>query len=91
MEDLNGATLFWLVTLGLLIGAAAKVVMGSKGLKMSTNIIFGVLGTLVVGGSGIALQIPGSMLFGVLGGLSVLFIGNVFYIQDEHEAHSDAA
>ena len=91
MEILNGATLFWLITLGMLIGAASKVVMGSKGLKLITNIIYGVGSTLIIGGVGIELQIPGSMLFGVLGGLSVLFIANVFFLQEEHEANHDTA
>jgi len=88
MENLDGTTLFWLIALGLIIGSAAKVVMWNKGLTIYTNILFGVLGTVVVGGIGIELQIPGSMLFGVLGGLSILFISNVFFLQDEHEAHS---
>lgn len=87
MENLDGATLFWLITLGMLIGATAKVVMGNKGLKLMTNLAFGILGTLIVGGIGIELEIPGSMLFGVLGGLSILFISNVFFLQDEHEAN----
>ncbi len=91
MEILDGATLFWLFTLGLLIGATAKVVMGSKGLKLMTNILYGIAGTVIVGGAGIELQIPGSMLFGVLGGLSILFVANVFYLQDEHEASHDTA
>lgn len=91
MEILDGATLFWLFTLGMLIGASAKVVMGSKGLQLMTNLFFGIVGTVITGGAGIALQIPGSMLFGVLGGLSILFIANVFFLQDEHEANHDTA
>ncbi|HKL18632.1 MAG TPA: hypothetical protein VJ905_06675 [Halalkalibaculum sp.] len=86
MENLDGTTLFWLVTVGMLIGAAAKVVMWNKGLTITTNIIAGVLGTVIVGGIGIELQVPGSMMFGVLGGLAILFIANVFFLQDEHEA-----
>lgn len=87
MENLDGETLFWLITLGMIIGATAKVIMGNKGLKMLTNLAGGILGTLIVGGIGIELQIPGSMMFGVLGGMAILFIANVFFLQEEHEAH----
>lgn len=87
MENLDGETLFWLITLGMIIGATAKVIMGNKGLKMLTNLAGGILGTLIVGGIGIELQIPGSMMFGALGGMAILFIANVFFLQEEHEAH----
>ncbi len=87
MENLDGTTLFWLITVGMVIGSAAKVVMWNKGLTITTNILAGVLGTVIVGGIGIELQVPGSMMFGVLGGLAILFIANVFFLQEEHEAH----
>lgn len=87
MEELNVATVFWLITLGMLIGASAKLVMGSKGLSMMTNLIGGIAGTLIVGGIGIELQMPGSLLFGILGSLSILFLGNVFFVTSEMEEH----
>lgn len=87
MEELNGATIFWLITLGLLIGAAAKVVMGNKGLSMASNLIGGVLGCLIVGSIGIEMQIPGSLSFAVMGSLAILFLGNVFFVQPEIEEH----
>ena len=86
MENLDGTTLFWLITVGMVIGSAAKVVMWNKGLTITSNIVAGVLGTVIVGGIGIELQVPGSMMFGVLGGLAILFIANVFFLQEEHEA-----
>lgn len=87
MEELNGATIFWLITLGMLLGASAKLVMGSKGLSMTSNLIGGIVGTLIVGGIGIELQMPGSLLFGILGSLSILFLGNVFFVAGEMEEH----
>lgn len=87
MEELNGATIFWLIALGMIIGATAKVVMGNKGMSMSSNLIGGILGTLIVGSIGIEMQLPGSLLFAVLGSLSILFLGNVFFVQPEMEDH----
>ena len=87
MEELNGATIFWLITLGMLLGASAKVVMGSKGLTMMSNLIGGIAGTLIVGGIAVELQMPGALLFGILGSLSILFLGNVFFVTAEMEEH----
>ncbi len=84
MENLDGATIFWLVTLGLILGAAAKVVLGSKGLQIGTNLAAGVIGTVSIGAFGIILQIPGSLLLSVLGGISILFLANVFFLQEDH-------
>lgn len=86
MENLDGTTLFWLITAGMLIGSIAKVVMWNKGLTITSNILAGILGTVIIGGFGIELEIPGSMMFGVLGGMAIIFIANVFFVQDEHEA-----
>lgn len=87
MEELNGATIFWLFTLGMLIGATAKLVMGNKGLTLKSNLVGGILGALIVGSLGIEMQLPGSLLFAVLGALSILFLGNVFFVQPELEEH----
>lgn len=87
MEELNGATIFWLITLGLLLGASAKVVMGNKGMAMKTNLAGGVFGSLIIGILGIQMQIPGSLLFAVMGALCILFLGNVFFVQPELEEH----
>ena len=85
MEILDGPTIFWLITLGLILGAAAKVAMGNKGLHIITNLAFGVAGTLIVGGIGIELRIPGSILFALMGSISILFLANVFFMQEDHE------
>jgi len=87
MEELNGATIFWLLTLGMLVGATVKLVMGNKGLSIGSNLTGGILGALITGIIGIELQMPGSMLFGILGSVAVLFLGNVFFIPQEAEEH----
>lgn len=88
MEILDGPTIFWLFTLGIILGAAAKLAMGDKGLNIFTNIAFGVAGTLIVGGIGIELRIPGSLLFALMGSISILFLANVFFLQEDHEESS---
>ncbi|HEX6983080.1 MAG TPA: hypothetical protein VF181_09990 [Balneolaceae bacterium] len=78
MEALNGATIFWLITLGMIAGALVKVVMWKSTVDIVPNIVFGVLGTLIVGGITISLSLPGGLLFAFIGTLAILFIINVF-------------
>ncbi len=87
MEQLDGATIFWLIALGMVLGAIAKVAMGNKSMDLIPNLIAGVLGSVIVGGIGVVFQIPGSMVFGLLGGLSILFIANVFNVMPEMDEH----
>ena len=85
IEELNGATIFWLITLGLITGAVMKTFLGEeRGLGMPANLIGGVLSTLVVGILSIQVQVPGSLLLGLMGTMAILFLGNVFYMEDEH-------
>lgn len=86
MEVLNGETIFWLIALGMLIGAIMKLVMWRTQIGIVSNMIAGVAGTLIVGAFMIELQLAGAILFSLLGGLTTLFILNVFYLKTE-ESH----
>lgn len=86
MEILSGETIFWLIALGMLVGAIMKVVMWRTTIGVVQNMLAGVAGTLIVGGFMIELQLAGAILFSLLGGLSTLFILNVFNLQPK-ESH----
>lgn len=83
MEVLDGATIFWLISLGLLTGGITKAALGQKGVKLVPNLIAGVLGSFIVGCIAVFLQFPGSLIFALLGSISILFILNVFHLQPE--------
>jgi hypothetical protein len=87
MEVLNGTTIFWLIALGLVVAGLTKLVLWSKGADLKLNLLFGVTGSILLGSISIVLQMPGSFLFAMLGSLSILFILNVFLIQ-EGKAHT---
>ncbi|MDZ7772786.1 MAG: hypothetical protein U5K31_08625 [Balneolaceae bacterium] len=89
MEELNGTSIFWLIALGLLIGGLTKLVLGNKGVGLVPNVAGGAVGSVVVGGIGLALQLPGTLLFALLGSISILFLANVFYLQEDH-GHNEA-
>lgn len=86
MEVLDGTTIFWLIALGMIMGAIAKLTMWNTTVELVPNILAGVAGSLVVGGVTVALHLPGGLLFAMLGSLSILFIVNIFH-QETQETH----
>lgn len=87
MEALNGTLLFWFISVGLLVGALTKVLLWNRGVKLVTNLVGGVLGAIVVGAISIFLEFPGSLVFALMGSISILFILNVFHAQSEPAHH----
>lgn len=88
MQEINGATIFWLLSLGMVTGSLMKLFLGNeRGMGMITNILGGMLGTLVVGILAIVIKVPGSLLLGLMGAMAILFLGNVFYMEDDDHAH----
>jgi hypothetical protein len=83
MEVLDGAVIFWLIAIGMVAGALTSVSIWKNGVKLVTNLVGGVSGSLVVGIISIMLEFPGSLVFGFVGSLAVLFILNVFHLQPE--------
>ena len=85
MLELNGATIFWLISLGMVAGGGIKLFLGKeRGLSIITNIIGGILGCLIIGILAIKIQMPGSLLLGLMGTMAILFLGNVFYMEEDH-------
>lgn len=83
MEVLDGTTIFWLIAVGMLAGALAHVTIWKRGVKITTNLLFGIAGAVITGSISVALQMPPGLLFGFLGSLAILFILNVFHLQGE--------
>jgi len=83
MEAINGTTIFWLIALGMVAGAAIKVIIWNRGVELVPNLIAGVIGAVIVGCISIAMQFPGSSVIAFLGSLAILFILNVFNLQPE--------
>lgn len=83
MEVLDTATLFWFFALGLLAGGLTKLALGKMGVNLIPNLVAGVLGAIVVGCVALIFQFPGSLIFALLGSISILFILNVFHLQPE--------
>lgn len=83
MEVLDGTIIFWFIALGLVIGSLVKVALWNNGVQLVSNLIGGVLGSVIVGSIAVIFQMPGSLIFALLGSVSILFILNVFHLQPE--------
>ncbi|MDR8392970.1 hypothetical protein NC796_17575 [Aliifodinibius sp. S!AR15-10] len=85
MEQVSGEIVFWLLALGALTGWLSQLVMGKDGFGLVPNLIGGAFGSLVTGLLALSLNLPGTLLFGFLGCMSILFLANVFSVGSAHE------
>jgi uncharacterized membrane protein YeaQ/YmgE (transglycosylase-associated protein family) len=85
MEELNLITIYWLISIGMLVGFFTHLIMGSRGMSQIGNIIGGVIGAVIIGVSCIFLNVVGPLVYAVLGSLTFLFLVNVFNVHPHHE------
>lgn len=81
MEELNGVTIYWLISIGMLVGLVVDLAMRDKGIGLIPNILWGAASSVVVGVSLIAISIFAPLIYALLGTLTLLFIVNVFSIR----------
>ncbi len=88
MEELNGATIYWLISIGLFVGLVIDLIMIKRGIGMFGNIIWGAIGSVIIGVTGITLELYAPLVYAALGTIALLFIVNVFsfHILDNPEA-----
>lgn len=86
MEVLDGTTIFWLLALGMVVGAVTKLAMYNTTIGLVPNVLSGIIGSIVVGAITVALDLPFGLLFAFMGSLGVVFIVNVFHIEGQ-KAH----
>lgn len=84
MEVLNGVTIYWLISIGLLVGFILDLFLGKRGMNMAGNLFFGMVGSVSIGISAILLQLYGALLFAAIGAVAFLFLVNVFSIHTEN-------
>ena len=78
MEELNGVTIYWLISIGLLVGFVIDVIMINRGIGMFANILWGAAGSVVIGLTGILLGLYAPLVYAALGTIALLFLVNVF-------------
>ena len=78
MEELNAVTIYWLISIGLLVGLIIDVVMIKRGIGMIGNIVGGAIGSVIIGISAIVLNLFAPLIFAAIGSIAFLFLINVF-------------
>ncbi|MEX1062510.1 MAG: hypothetical protein WEC12_02810 [Balneolaceae bacterium] len=91
MEELNGVTIYWLISIGLMIGFIMDVVMGRRGVSLGANLAGGVIGSVLIGVIAIILQLFGSLIFASIGTVSFLFLVNIFKFEPEYKDDTEIA
>jgi hypothetical protein len=85
MEELSGVTIYWLVSIGLLVGFVIDLLMMKRGISLIGNIFWGAVGSVIIGVSMISLNVFGPLVYAALGSIAFLFLINVFSFDQEHK------
>lgn len=88
MEELNGVTIYWLISIGLLVGFVIDIIMIKRGIGMFGNVLWGAAGSVVIGVTCILLGLYAPLVYAALGTVALLFLINVFsfHVLDNPEA-----
>lgn len=84
MDGSTGAQIFWMVTLGLVVGALGHYIFGKRGVALIPSIIVAVSGSLVTGLASLILEYSMGLAYSVIGAMGFLFVVNTFR-QEERE------
>jgi uncharacterized membrane protein YeaQ/YmgE (transglycosylase-associated protein family) len=79
MENINGVLIYWFISIGLLEGFATSVFLRNEGMSLKGNLIWGMIGAIIMGAIGIYMGIGDGLLFAFIGTLPLLFLVNVFH------------
>lgn len=85
MEELNGVTIYWLISIGLFIGLVIELLIGKRGIGLIPNALYGALGSVLIGVTMIVLNIFAPLIYAAVGSVAFLFLFNVFSFEQEHK------
>lgn len=83
MEAQFGVELFWMIALGLLIGFAAYLIYGERGMGIWSSTITGTAGSVIVGIIASFFEFSTPLVYSFLGSVSIIFITNAFRQEDK--------
>lgn len=91
MEELNGVTIYWLISIGLFIGYVLDLIMIKRGIGLAGNLIGGLAGSVIIGVAVIMIGLVGPLVYAALGAIAFLFLVNVFSIHSEDRVEAKAS
>ncbi|TVR31543.1 MAG: hypothetical protein EA390_06305 [Balneolaceae bacterium] len=91
MEELNAVTIYWLISIGLLIGYITDLLMIKQGIGMIGNVIWGAIGSVIIGVICILLGLFAPLVYAAIGSVAFLFLINVFSFRTQDVADAKAS
>ena len=90
MEELNSVTIYWLISIGLLVGFIIDLIMIKRGIGMIGNIVGGAAGSVIIGVCSILLNLYAPLIYAAVGSIAFLFLINVFsfHVSDHVDARA---
>jgi hypothetical protein len=85
MEELSGVTIYWLISIGLLVGFVIDLIMMKRGISLTWNVFWGAVGSVIIGVIMIVLNVFGPLIYAAVGSIAFLFLINVFSFDQEHK------
>lgn len=89
MGELSGTLIYWYISVGLIVGLANSVIIGKEGVRFISNIIFGVIGAVIMGMIGFAAGLGDGVFLSFIATWLFLFIVNVFHQHHKEELSED--
>ncbi|WP_234567398.1 hypothetical protein [Rhodohalobacter sp. 614A] len=83
MLEFNAVTIYWLLSIGLLVGFIIDLVMIKRGIGMIGNVVWGAVGSIIIGAVVIWLDMYAPLLYAAVGSIAFLFLVNVFSIHTD--------
>lgn len=91
MEELNGVTIYWLISIGLLVGLFVEIFLMKRSIGLIRNAIWGAVGSVIIGVAMILLNMFSPLIYAALGSVAFLFLINVFSFEEVHKEAVRAA
>jgi uncharacterized membrane protein YeaQ/YmgE (transglycosylase-associated protein family) len=91
MEELNLVTIYWLISIGLLVGYLTDLAMIKRGIGTIGNVVWGAIGSVIIGLVCILLNLYGPLVYAAIGSIAFLFLINVFSFHSESVTDASAS
>lgn len=91
MEELNLVTIYWLISIGMLVGFLTDIAMFKRGIGTIGNVVWGAVGSVIIGVVCILLDLFAPLVFAAIGSIAFLFLINVFSFHAENITDASAS
>lgn len=85
MEALTGTLIYWYMSVGVVVGFMVGLFIKREGISFMANIIWGLIGGVIMGAIGLYMGISDGVLFAFIATWPFLFLINAFHQHHEED------